>query len=101
MSEMNLGYLQHVLTRRRFLHRTSAGLGIAALASLLEAQGAVPAPATGSVKVPGNLGQTHFAPKAKNVIYLFMAGGPSHVDLFDPKPMLKEMHGKEMPKSVL
>src|SRR5215468_3551638 len=72
--------------RRRFLLRTSAGLGIAALASLLgEEASAAP----------------HFPAKVKNVIYLFMAGGPSHVDLFDPKPKLQELHGKEIPRSVL
>tara|TARA_R110002095_G_scaffold184553_6_gene161761 strand:- start:7438 stop:8136 length:699 start_codon:yes stop_codon:yes gene_type:complete len=45
-------------------------------------------------------GLPHFAPKAKRVIYLFMAGGPSHIDLFDYKPVLKEIHGKELPESV-
>ncbi len=74
--------------RRRFLQRTSAGIGLAALASLLGEQAAAS-------------GKTHFPPKVKNVIHLFMAGGPSHVDLFDPKPKLQELHGKEMPKSVL
>ncbi len=88
-----------ILTRRHFLRRTSGGLGVAALASLFQADGH--AADTGPVKVPGILGQTHFAPKAKNVIYLFMGGGPSHTDLFDHKPKLREMHGQEMPKSVL
>ncbi len=99
MNENHPAYLHQILTRRRFLTRTSAGLGLAALATLFDtpAQGG----AVGPVKVPGVLGQTHLAPKAKNVIYLFMAGGPSHVDLFDHKPKLREMHGKEMPKSVL
>jgi hypothetical protein len=100
MLDSDLGSFWHSLTRRRFLQRTSAGLGVAALASLLGEQ-SVAAPATAGVKVPGILGKTHFSPKVKNVIYLFMAGGPSHVDLFDPKPKLKELHGKEMPKSVL
>lgn len=80
------------LTRRCFFTRTSAGLGSAALASLLNpslfAQEAVPA------IVP------HIAPKAKRVIYLFMSGGPSHIDLYDPKPKLAELHGQEMPASV-
>src|SRR4051812_15121700 len=81
--------LQHLITRRRFLTRTSAGLGMAAVASLLSdawGQGAA---------------GTHFAPRAKNVIYLFMAGGPSHVDLFDHKPTLRQRHGQDMPPSVL
>src|SRR5262249_11249927 len=100
MLDSDLGAVCHCLTRRRFLQRTSAGLGVAALASLL-GEPSVAAAAKDGVKVPGVLGKTHFAPKVKNVIYLFMAGGPSHVDLFDPKPKLQELHGKEMPKSVL
>ena len=45
-------------------------------------------------------GQLHFAPKAKRVIYLFMAGGPSQIDLFDYKPVLNERNGEELPDSV-
>src|ERR1035438_6130151 len=71
---------------------SSAGLGMAAVASLLgEAQGQ---PSLG-------LGRPHFAARAKNVIYLFMAGGPSHLDLFDHKPTLRQRHGEDMPPSVL
>ncbi len=81
------------IDRRRFLTRTSACLGAAAVASLLDAQQGAP--------VPGVLGRTHFAPTAKNVIFLFMGGGPSHVDTFDPKPMLTRCHGEQMPASVL
>jgi len=88
MFDSDLGSVWHCLTRRRFLQRTSAGLGVTALASLLGEQAAAG-------------GTTHFPAKVKNVIYLFMAGGPSHVDLLDPKPKLKELHGREMPKSVL
>src|SRR5436853_494038 len=88
MHNSELGSAWHELTRRRFLERTSAGVGLAALASLLGEQGAAK-------------GATHFAPKVKNVIQLFMAGGPSHVDLFDPKPKLQELHGQEVPKSIL
>ena len=86
------------LSRRRFLTRTSAGLGVAALASLLNDR--TPADTSG-VPVPGTLGSTHFPPRAKNVIYLFMAGGPSHVDLLDHKPILYARHGQQMPPSVL
>lgn len=86
MIDNEFGRLSHLLDRRRFLQRTSAGLGIAALASLLGEEASA---------------ATHFPAKVKNVIYLFMAGGPSHVDLFDPKPKLQELHGKEIPKSVL
>jgi len=78
-------------TRRAFLQRTSAGLGAAALASLLNPRlFAKPRPGSG----------LHFAPKAKRVIYLFMAGGPSHVDLWDPKQRLAEMHGQPLPPSI-
>jgi hypothetical protein len=85
-----------VYTRRHFLYRTSAGLGIAAVASLLN-----PKIWADGLRVPGVLGTTHYPPRAKNVIYLFMAGGPSHVDLLDPKPMLTRHHGEQMPASVL
>jgi hypothetical protein len=99
MVDPALDSFRHALSRRRFLHRTSGGLGIAALASLLQGEGR--AAGGGPVKVPGVLGQTHFAPKAKSVIYLFMGGGPSHLDLFDYKPTLRARHGQEVPRSVL
>lgn len=83
-------------TRRSFFRRTSAGLGSAALASLLSP--ALFAAPSGAPSGPAVL--PHFAPKAKRVIYLFMSGGPSHIDLFDPKPKLAELHGQEMPASV-
>jgi hypothetical protein len=84
--------------RRRFLTHTSGWLGTAALASLLNPRLFAD---DASVPVPGVLGRTHFAPRAKNVIYLFMAGGPSHIDLFDHKPILRQRHGQEIPRSVL
>lgn len=94
----NLADLQMALTRRSFFKRTSAGLGSAALTSLLNPS-LFAAPASAA---PGSdaAGLPHFAPKAKRVIYLFMSGGPSHIDLYDPKPKLAEMHGQEMPASV-
>jgi hypothetical protein len=80
------------VTRRHFLSRLGHGVGGAALASLLarDALGAEPpAPA-----IP------NFAPKAKRVIYLFMAGGPSQLDLFDHKPKLRELNGQNLPPEV-
>ena len=68
-----------VETRRQFFGRAARGIGGAALASLL--QGA------------NSNGLPHFAPKAKRVIFLYQAGGPSHLETFDPKPKLAEMHG--------
>ncbi|MCC6585755.1 MAG: DUF1501 domain-containing protein [Bryobacterales bacterium] len=74
-------------TRRHFFGRMATGLGIPALASLLQAD-------TGPAMAP------HFAPKAKRVIYLFQSGGPSQFELFDYKPRLKEFAGTDLPESV-
>jgi hypothetical protein len=73
-----------LVSRREMLRRTALGFGTIGLAGTLQGAGL-----TG-----GGTGQTHFAPRAKRVIYLFMNGGPSHVDTFDPKPALKEHEGK-------
>jgi hypothetical protein len=83
------------LTRRHFFGQSATGIGVAALASLLNSR----APAA-EVKQKGALATLHFPAKAKRVIYLFMSGGPSHIDLFDHKPRLRENHGKELPASV-
>jgi hypothetical protein len=86
-----------LLTRRNLLGRAAGGIGVAALATLLN-RGLMAADAN-----PGHGGvltELPFAPKAKRVIYLFMSGGPSHIDLFDYKPQLREHHGKELPDSV-
>jgi hypothetical protein len=86
------------LTRRQFFGRSATGLGTAALATLLN-RGASGAPAP---RATGGLPDLpHFAPKAKRVIYLFQNGAPSHVDLFDYKPKLKEWHGKQIPDEVV
>src|SRR5919202_5550811 len=90
---------QQLLTRRQFFGRTAYGIGTAALASLLNER-LFAADADASLKTGGVLPALHFAPKAKRVIYLFMSGGPSHIDLFDYKPKLREYHGKELPGSV-
>jgi uncharacterized protein (DUF1501 family) len=83
-------------TRRQFFGRTTTGIGTAALASLL----AEDARAGDDLKTSGALPKLHFAPKAKRVIYLFMSGGPSHIDLFDYKPKLKEHFGQDLPASI-
>ena len=81
--------------RRLFLQRSALGLGGIALAELLAQEaGAAPRP------LPGVLAAPHLAAKAKRIIYLFMAGGPSQLDLFDPKPKLVEMNGQDLPDSV-
>jgi hypothetical protein len=87
------------LTRRYFVEQCAMGLGGMALASLMgEANvraAASPIENPLAVKLP------HFAPKAKRVIFLFMAGGPSHIDLFDPKPLLQKYEGQPVPDDVL
>ena len=90
------------LTRRDLLSRGAMGMGAMALASLVgggDAFGDVPVPA-GSLDVPPVPGQPHFPAKAKRVIHLFLSGGPSHVDTFDPKPALDKYHGQELPESM-
>ena len=82
------------LHRRAFLGRLTQGLGSLALASLL------PPGMARAAGVPGVLGRPHFTPKATRVIWLTMAGGPSQLETFDPKPRLAEMHGKPMPESL-
>jgi hypothetical protein len=93
---------QRHLTRRELFGRTAAGLGTAALAALLERDGFAAAPArAGEKRIGGLPGLPHFAPKAKRVIYLFQNGAPTHVDLFDYKPELKQLHGKPVPDAYV
>ena len=82
-----------LITRRHFFGAASAGIGVAALGSLLSAE--TPTSATG-----GLTGLPHFAPKAKRVIYLFQHGAPSQLDLFDYKPNLRQRRGMELPDSI-
>src|SRR5947209_3604766 len=84
-----------LLTRRHFFGRSATGIGIAALASLLNRDLGQAAEAR-----PGILRTPHHPPRAKRVIYLFMSGGPSHIDLFDYKPQLRNHHGTELPASI-
>ena len=83
------------IARRTFLGRTAAGLGAFALGTLLNPR----LLASETEKWPGVINPLHHAPKAKRVIYLYQAGGPSHLETFDYKPKLAEMHGKPMPDS--
>lgn len=81
-------------SRRSFL--TRSGVGAFALASLLDPS---IARAKASESPRGVIDPLHFTPKIKRVIYLYMAGGPSHLESFDHKPKLAELHGKDMPES--
>ncbi|MFN0172306.1 MAG: DUF1501 domain-containing protein [Bryobacteraceae bacterium] len=86
---MDLG---NVLRRRDFLRDAAGGVGMMAMASLLAEEGRGAELYT--PKPP------HFGAKAKNVIFLFMEGAPSQIDLFDPKPELQKLHGKPFPESL-
>jgi len=79
------------LSRRTFIKGSAGGIGLAALGSLM----GTPAFAAN----PG-LGFPNFKPKAKRIIYLFQSGAPSQMDLFDPKPQLEAMRGKDLPESI-
>jgi hypothetical protein len=85
-------------TRRHFIGRTGTAAGMAALASLMPP--ALAAAPVADARIGGLEGVPHFAPKAKRVIYLFQSGGPSQLELFDNKPLLRDKHGSELPDSV-
>jgi hypothetical protein len=85
---------QLMVNRREFFGRSAVGIGAAALGSLLARDG--------MAQGVGGLGTLpHFAPKAKRVVYLFMNGAPTHTDLFDYKPLQKQMHGQPVPQSFV
>ena len=86
--------------RREFLNTTASGLGAMALGSMLSDDGILKAEdALGDG--PELVKEPHFDAKAKACIFIYMAGAPSQLDLFDPKPKLQEMHGQKLPKSIL
>src|SRR5689334_1457005 len=99
------------ITRRALFGRAASGIGAAALARLLNfdllggdaavaAEVGRPTFSKPVAAFGGLAGLPHFPPKAKRVIYLFQNGAPSHVDLFDYKPMLKKWYGKEIPPEI-
>jgi hypothetical protein len=83
-------------TRRHFFQECALGIGSMALASLFNEGRAAPAPSDPLAPRPG-----HHPPRARNVIFLFMAGGPSQLELFDHKPKLQELHGKPIPQEFI
>ena len=91
---MNLHSFNPFLSRRDFLDNTLYGLGLGALSHLLGIEGHTAEPDALAPRKP------HFAPRAKNVIFLFQAGAPSQIDLFDPKPKLHEWNGQPLPESL-
>ena len=92
--------MQTLLTRRRFLKRSSTGLGAAALATLFQEDLLARAAGAAPEAIGGLPGLPHYAPKAKRVIYLFQGGAPSQHELWDYKPKLAEMYGTDLPESI-
>src|SRR5436190_2474687 len=88
---LTCNHIQLDMSRREFFGKFALGIGGMALARLLASDAAA---AQGVSEFP------NFAPRAKRIIYLFMSGGPSQMDLFDYKPMLNKMNGQELPASV-
>ncbi len=94
------------ISRREFFGRSASGIGTAALAWLLgrdglAAEASIDIKSSGVGRFGGLPALPHFAPKAKRVIYLFQNGAPTHVDLFDYKPKLRQMHGTPVPAEYL
>ena len=88
---------QAAMTRRQLFGRSALGLGTAALGSLMSQDGL----ADDQPQIGGLPALPHFAAKAKRVIYLFMNGAPTHVDLFDYKPAIAKLHGKPVPQGYV
>jgi hypothetical protein len=99
---MNSDQFARVQSRRKFFQEWAGGIGTVALWHLLALEGRT---AKASDGLPGanplEAKPPHFEPRAKNVIFLFMAGGPSQVDLFDPKPEMTKWNGQPLPGSML
>ena len=87
---------RRIQSRRKFFQECAGGIGIAALASLMQQEGR----AAGVEVNPLAPKKPHFPAKAKNVIFMFMEGGPSQLDLFDPKPELQKWSGKPLPAEM-
>jgi hypothetical protein len=90
---MNREEFRKIQTRRSFFEQCAGGIGIAALAELMAQEGRAASPAVNPLAPK----KPHFPAKAKNVIFMFMEGGPSQIDLFDPKPALQKWSGKPLP----
>jgi hypothetical protein len=90
------------LTRRQFFTSTASGLGLLALSSMLQQDGLLAENVANVAGADPLLPKPpHFAPRAKNCIFIFMEGAPSQLDLFDPKPKLNELDGQPLPPSLI
>ncbi|MCC2669367.1 MAG: hypothetical protein K0Q72_1838 [Armatimonadetes bacterium] len=91
---------QCLLNRRRFLTSSQSGLGLLALSSLLQQDGLLAAPAASAGRTdPLAPKAPHFAPRAKRCLFIFLIGGTSQMDMWDPKPELNRLHGQKIPDS--
>lgn len=90
----------HRVTRRQLFGVAAQGIGGLALASLIGPRRGLAVEPLASAANGGLPSLPHFAPKAKRVVCMWQGGGPSHVDLFDPKPKLQEMAGQDIPESI-
>ncbi|MFM7152049.1 MAG: DUF1501 domain-containing protein, partial [Gemmataceae bacterium] len=88
------------ISRRDLLRNCTNGFGAVALSAILHQQGLSSAPPVNTAQGPLAPRKPHFAPKARSVICLFMDGGPSQVDTFDPKPRLDREHGQPIKMKV-
>src|ERR1700730_13300308 len=93
---MDREQFREIQSRRKFFQECAGGIGMIALSQLLEREGRGAAPEVNPLAPR----KPHFAPKAKNVIFMFMEGGPSQIDLFDPKPELEKWSGKPLPAEM-
>jgi hypothetical protein len=93
---MDWEHFRQIQSRRRFFRECAGGIGTVALAQLLQQEGRAATPEQNPLAPR----KPHFAAKAKNVIFLFMEGGPSQIDLFDPKPELEKWHGRPLPAEM-
>ncbi len=93
---------QHLrISRRESLHRVGTGLGVLGLAGILAQDGTLAHASDPESNNPLASKASHFAPRAKHIIHLFMNGGPSQVDTFDPKPALEKYNGQRPPNAEL
>ncbi|MHC4995677.1 MAG: DUF1501 domain-containing protein, partial [Planctomycetota bacterium] len=87
-------------TRRQFLSRSGMGFASMGLAGVMAGENLLAAPEKSRHVNPMAPKAPHYAAKAKHVIHIFLNGRPSHVDTFDPKPLLDRYHGKWLPKTL-
>jgi len=100
MNPLCTGNDHSAINRRNLLSRFAYGLGSIALADLLRSEGLAGIDDKPSAPKDAEAGRTHFAPRAKRVIFLFQSGAPSQIEMFDYKPELNKRHGLELPDSV-